>query len=629
MTMRGIAVRLMCAAAAVGGAFAADVEIVGDAPIHYGKSQGGYAVTVSGETAVLLKTSNGRTPPARRAEIVVERLRGLQRRRVPISGFRVCASGSSYWVYYKSERIVAATPAEAKAQHTSLKGLAQHWNAALRRLLALPPLGAKPKELLVPFGETRTLRVIGYDVGDVVIEGDGPNAPAVRVERPAGANAATGSGPAPLDQSEPGGITVRSAPDRQVIVQGYQVGDYRIAIRSRNRRISVPIAVRKWAGRVIGAQVAEVTGAPAGHRSVLQSVWSAVQRSVEVEPGARLDLTESIAAPNKLVGGATAYGSAPIEIAGPNYITRKETLEIPIRHRVVDRPAITRLLYSNNPERFKQFGTLYHGLIPAGASARLFIHHQNGLSRTARVSVYLLNRGDEEAEAHVLCGMANGAGDVIGVARQASSEYLTSRRVFSGAVVWAPAGRADRLASFVLSRDATCTAIFEVAPLGGVELEIAVVAELPDVAAGSALDHYGSKPPDGPAFGDAARTIKESYIIGERWVFISLGRSEAKEERTGKLLYGDYGVLYDIECTVTNPLSEPRRVQIRLDPSAGPAAGAFLINGELLTAPRVSPPNEAAIATITLAPGESRRLSIQTMPLAGAHYPARLVIGSR
>jgi hypothetical protein len=43
-------------------------------------------------------------------------------------------------------------------------------------------------------------------------------------------------------------------------------------------------------------------------------------------------------------------------------------------------------------------------------------------------------------------------------------------------------------------------------------------------------------------------------------------------------------------------------------------------------APPVAPPVEAPLATFHLQPGERRAVRVQTIPVGGSSYPARLVV---
>ena len=630
--MRKVVVSVVAFFLATQCVHAAAGNIIGDMPITSGKVKGGYAVLIAGNAAIVLKTSNGGMDAATRAETIAGRLQSLQRNNLTINGFNLNRQGSSWWVRYGLTNIAIASRVEARAHGTTPAMLAAAWRVFLRKYLSQPPLSAVPDKLIVPMGETREIRITGYDTGAITVEPRGSNADAVQIRT--SAEGGSRADPRPLGLSgasiaAASGLVITPRADRRLIIRGGDVGDYAISVSTGDNTIGIPISVRKWAGRIDDPQVAEVTGAPANHRALQQAAWNAIARSVQTEPGASTKFVGDISVPHSLAGGVNGHGSVAVEIAGPHYITRTGTVQVPIRHRVIDRPEPTRLLYSNNPERFAYYGTLYHGTIPPAVSSRLFIHHQNGLHATARVSVYLINRSTEQVEAHVLNGFDSGSSDVIGVARSACSEYLTSRRSFAGCILQIDPTSVQRLASFTLPRDATCTGIFEVSPLNGTGLDVAVISETPDDAKGWRLEYYDKLRPESPAFTQTIRHVQSTYTLGDQWAFISLGRSEAREERTGDLLYGDYGVLYDISCRVHNPFTMSRPVQIRLDPSAGTAAGSFIINGQLMKAPRVSPPHEAVIMTFNIGPGEFRDITIQTMPLAGANYPARIIIGSR
>src|SRR5439155_5780520 len=57
------------------------------------------------------------------------------------------------------------TRADARAAGTTARRLAFRWAMTLRQTLALPPLTLSARLLLVPFGESRALRVGGVAAG--------------------------------------------------------------------------------------------------------------------------------------------------------------------------------------------------------------------------------------------------------------------------------------------------------------------------------------------------------------------------------------------------------------------------------------------------------------------------------
>ena len=65
---------------------------------------------------------------------------------------------------------------------------------------------------------------------------------------------------------------------------------------------------------------------------------------------------------------------------------------------------------------------------------------------------------------------------------------------------------------------------------------------------------------------------------------------------------------------------------LTLSPDAGDARGVFVIDGSFIEAPVTSPPLEADLATFRLQPGERRTVRVQTLPVGGSSYPARLIL---
>jgi len=115
-------------------------------------------------------------------------------------------------------------------------------------------------------------------------------------------------------------------------------------------------------------------------------------------------------------------------------------------------------------------------------------------------------------------------------------------------------------------------------------------------------------------------------VVGQRWAFIPIGKYSIERVSRDGVLDGNYGVLYDINVKVENPTSEPTNVEVLFEPSAGVARGVFWIDGVSVETQHLLPPKEYPIARYPLQPNSSRDIRILTMPLAGSHYPARIIV---
>ncbi|NLA39794.1 MAG: hypothetical protein GX882_10570, partial [Methanomicrobiales archaeon] len=105
-----------------------------------------------------------------------------------------------------------------------------------------------------------------------------------------------------------------------------------------------------------------------------------------------------------------------------------------------------------------------------------------------------------------------------------------------------------------------------------------------------------------------------------------LGRHALDDSAAQKKLYGNYGVTYDINLQIENPTAEKKNVKVLFEASAGLASGVFIIDGKFVMAKYAMPPNEVPLASYDLGPGETRKVRIITVPLAGSNYPATVVV---
>jgi hypothetical protein len=113
--------------------------------------------------------------------------------------------------------------------------------------------------------------------------------------------------------------------------------------------------------------------------------------------------------------------------------------------------------------------------------------------------------------------------------------------------------------------------------------------------------------------------------VGGRWLFLDLGQAPVARIDGNGHLHGDYGVMYTAPIELTNPLATAQRVTLVLAPRGGWARGAFLVDGRLVELGAGYPPSELPIVTVRLEPGETRTVTVTTLPTGGSSYPAWIV----
>src|SRR5262249_61485997 len=90
----------------------------------------------------------------------------------------------------------------------------------------------------------------------------------------------------------------------------------------------------------------------------------------------------------------------------------------------------------------------------------------------------------------------------------------------------------------------------------------------------------------------------------------------------------NYGVMYAVEIELAHPLPEEHVALLALAPRAGWARGAFLIDGWLVETGAATLPQEVCLAQFRLQAGETRRVTVATLPCGGSSYPVWLVARS-
>lgn len=116
------------------------------------------------------------------------------------------------------------------------------------------------------------------------------------------------------------------------------------------------------------------------------------------------------------------------------------------------------------------------------------------------------------------------------------------------------------------------------------------------------------------------------YEVGGRFGFARIGQEAISNLNSERSLAGNFGVIYDIQGTLSNPTPSPAEVELLFEASAGYGSGLFVINGDLVKIGLIQPKQEIVLATIKLPPGVSKELNLKTIPLSGANYPVTLIV---
>jgi hypothetical protein len=546
----------------------------------------GGAVVIAGKTALTLLRPNGRQSAYARAQIVATRLLGSGKS----ADLRVAKIGRTWWVTLRGAKLVAATTAEALAHRTTPLALASGWRSRIAAGLATPALSLSEKEATIPLGETRRIRIGGYAKGPIQVE------------------------------ATPGLLAERQG--ETIELKSSVTGDYLVVVRRGANQIILPVQVRKWAGTMPATVYVKFSGSLGAGALGRLAVRAACRQAARLEPGARVKLIEL------QMGGSRVARSAraSVQIVGPGLLSRRQSSVIEfIKAEAPERDA--KIFYSNDPERFNGEMTLYSGGVAEGESARLVVHHQNGTGRTIGLTVLLTNTGPVPATVYAAGGGSGYLGSVIDTGRAAALEFLSSHLGRSGFFVTLQPGETEVLEAFSLRPNATMSGIYELGCISGGEILAGVIAHRQGENLATLADKLAQSPHSNHIYPQGVFEKEMAYAVGDRWLFMPIGREAVARHDGAGALQGNYGVVYQYSVRLSNPTDTAQRVQLKFEAAAGKAAIVMAVDGKLYQVREVGALGESRITSWVLEPGAEKKVKITTVPVSGSSYPARLIIG--
>ena len=566
-------------------------------------------ILVNDEKAIQLKTFNGSLSPIERANIAATRLKALVEKELDLKTIWYKRVGQTARVMVADSLLVIATADEARKQKVSSVKLAQSWVQDLRKLLSLPPLSVDRAALLVPLGEARAVKVRSLIAAPVELDVSDASVITVDVE------------------TEPGAL----------IVTGASVGDATMTIRCEDYTTPVQVSDRKYAARMLSAKTkAVVTGWDAPASVVSLAARDAACRAISLEPGAKLSSLKVEQAAHALSPNQVFETPVQIQAAGDDYIPAKLNARVAIENQPLSPAPTSWIMYSNDPERLLKYQTLFVGRTTSTESAvRLLYHHQNMMKRRIGFVIDVVNPSDSAAAVHVIEATPQPMIDTVGVGYTAGLAFLQNLRSMIGRVIEIPPGTRRVIVSQPLDHRHTASGILELRQLTGEPLFVRAIAKPEGLRVSQdpediAISATGVDPAkvaiSTHVYPNPTKKLSVTYAVGKPWVFLRLGKDALKHASEEKQLHGNYGVIYEIEAKIENPLSRPHTVELAFEATAGPAGGIFIVDGNIVRVKSLRPPGERSLGKVTIPAGRSRVVSIRTMPLSGSAYPATLII---
>jgi hypothetical protein len=331
----------------------------------------------------------------------------------------------------------------------------------------------------------------------------------------------------------------------------------------------------------------------------------------------------------------------------PDALEASGTVTVVVTNDDVSASSDSVLWVDNDPERITRAGPLFSAFLQLGQRVRLLYHHYNATSQSVFVRVQVVNDNAEVAKLALIPGDSDPDNDPVAAGARAGDRFMHAWAHGSADVLSIPPHTTIPISLRRLGSGETSSGLCSLYLIGGPEQLLIRVDAWPPfpvdqrwkdaIASSAPWRVVGANPVnnfDVAPFENSIHTYPRpyktedlTYQVGGRFGSVRIGQKPISGDNDeASALDGNFGVLYTVHVTASNPTSRPRDLELVLEASAGYAGGLFLIDGSIYRAPLMKPKSQVRIRVFHLYPGEKRMLDVATIPLSGSSYPETLIL---
>ncbi|HZV76646.1 MAG TPA: hypothetical protein VFF63_02665 [Candidatus Babeliales bacterium] len=434
-------------------------------------------------------------------------------------------------------------------------------------------------------------------------------------------------------------VTIAVSPDgTSVTITATQAtgNDVLHLVDANGARADLPVRVAFNAGTIVPQTTLTVTGDPVDPAWLGEQVASWVTRLTQALPGAKVTVGAVTPQTAPLGPGQSAQFAVPVQIAGNGeYFDQSGMTAVTVQNAGLAPFAPAVLFYDDDPEHLTQDGVLFRGTIGAAQPTRLYYYHDVGTDPRTLV-VALSANSQDPTSIQLVQALAGPNMDVMHVGQTLTKNFLLTKARDEGIVTTLAQDDPYLLAAVPMADRQLVSGTVDVRVLSGGPVVVTVLA----VSAGADPRNLL----DGPILpGDGHHRTgvfsiagygsdRLNYAAGGPDATLVIGDTDPTPPSVDPPAnghdYGDYGVTHTIDLTMTNSAPSPAMAYLFLKPLAGPARGAFLIDGSLVEVGCVRLPTPYQVAAFPLAAGQTYHTTVATMTDGGSFYPAEIGVSA-
>ncbi len=553
------------------------------------------SVMVGGQTVMRL--------PAGKAASVQALIDRLLEQGTDPEGILAKKTEHGFGVFWGTTLLIEVDKALALENKSTPEGLAVVWARRLYDLVGPGYFMVEPKSIALPVGKSATLQISGIATGTIVAEG--------------------------------GDGVVNAVSDQNtetVTVTAAAVGRSSIVVSRGKGKVRIPVRVKDWAGFPPEEVSIKVTGRPAPGAIIAEASLTAVSGSTRLNPGAHLRFPQEMPSIPSVGEGKSLRFTLPIEIvAGDDYYPVNAKVNVSVKSVDLEVKESNLLVVSNRPERVEVDGVLMEYTFSDHEPTRLMYSHLNETLANRDLWVNLYNETNAPVEVWIGSSFAGPNRSEVHTGHMAAVRFLRQLGAQAGYIVEIPAGKRFVVADHLMSRKDLLSGFVNFQIVGEGKLRAEVYSALsPARNETRGVTRIGG--PFNPFKIHPHGVFAQPYF--EEWVDLTETSEPVSvpfgispwliDFETGLPNNGNFGVVYRYHFVLTNKSARPVDFELVFRSTSGPAAGTFLVDGDILEAPFKKGGMETSLGMFRVEAKGERTVDLVTLPEASSNYPAHV-----
>ncbi len=503
---------------------------------------------------------------------------------------------------------------EAVARSIPSSKLAHQWAARLSYALSLPPIRVASSTIELGVGSVKSIPIVGSMVpyADLHVEDDL--------------------------------VVAARRTEAGLVLTAIKPGRTRVSISSGASNETVEVTVKAWSAKFPQTLDVNVSGAPAITQTVKGAIEGAVQTQLATADGASTAFT--LPKVGDVGPGVTRTFTVHARVSANDALQSTGDVNVVVHNVGLPQTKDEVLWYSNNPESVVRPGALFSSSLKVGSPARLLYHHLNASDQAMYLRVQAINDSDSVAKVLIIPGDSKPDRNPVRAGLKAADQYVRAWMWGSGEVVSIPPHATLPISLRRILPGETVSGLCSLRLVSGppdIQVrtdawppfqidhfwETALWSSTPwRVVGTNPMNDYDRAPyePSQHVYPDPYRDDSVNYRVGGRFGVCRLGQKPLSSADDLQKLDGNFGVIYRIHASISNPTREATDVEVVFEASAGYSGALFIVNGDYLVTPILQPKDETRIGRFHLSPGSKQDFVITTLPVSGGSYPATITI---